>query len=143
MTQTRDLVPRRVPIIGLPHEVAAALDAQVRNGTMVSTPDDIEVRKLDHGRVAVYATMLTQRPPRKDSTFTDIGKALAFVITLAVIPIVFFALAWLALSRAGIDWASVGGLVAVGVVVMLLIVNRSNHSGACPGAAVHCKGCKG
>lgn len=128
--------------------VRRALATQQRNGIL---PEKIDVMWQDlgtgpAGRHLVAAHVIlppktAPRPKRRDSTFVDIGKALAFVSIIGATVLTFLVLAWLALTHSGINWPSVAGLIAVGLVVMLLIGNRSNHSGACPG--LHCSGCKG
>lgn len=127
--------------------VRRALATQQRNGLL---PERVDVRWQDLGITAAGRQMVAAHvilPPikprlkRRDSTFADIGKALLFVGSIGATVLTFLVLAWLALTHSGINWPSVAGLIAVGLVVMLLIGNRSNHSGACSG--LHCPGCKG
>lgn len=147
LTNNRGLVARRVPIIGRPHDVANAIEAQVRAGTMVSTPDEMQVRKMADGRVAAIVTIMTVPPPavrvpksrKNDTVAAAMGKALVFGTAVMALGLTLIATALVLISQ--IDWAHVAGFAAVALLVLMVVTNRISHSGGCTG--LHCEGCKG
>ena len=82
-----DLVPRTKAIIGTRDEVAAALRAQAGLGRLLTHPEQIPWRTLPDGRIQAAATLLVEkrRRIRRDDSFAEVLKALAFVFAVLTI----------------------------------------------------------
>ncbi len=148
MEKSQELVPIERTVIDAPDRIVAYLESARGSGRLIRHG---RATAVGADRFAVKVEVLEPRrqprrsgPARRASVLSEMGKALAFagILVLAV------ALAGVALYfalRNAFDAAAIaqfGGMVAVGAILLLVLVNRSNHSGACPGIAVHCKGCK-
>ena len=142
---SRELVPRTELIVGDEERVIRSLDTLVRNHHLLTPPRDVRLARLPDGKVATRVTILTLPPlPWRKRNPLLFGSLVAFGISVVVAGI-----AWM-IYRAvtGVIHAlggpaSLGALVIAGALLLALLANRSNHSGACPGVAVHCTGCKG
>lgn len=133
------------PIVCHPSQrdmVRAAIHAQQEAGTLPAEVD-VQWRTLRNGTLVAQVVIPARPQPRhQNSAASEIGKALAFVAALGGLGIAFVVIAFFALTHSGVDWAQVGGVVALGLIAALVLANRSNHKGACPGVAVHCSGCR-
>ena len=135
-----ELVPRQVPIVGPPHLVRATLATQHRQGLLVTDPRRVILRRNADGTVVADVTLLVAQPPWWRRR-TPVLLAGAGLVLLA-------AAGWLLVRAvvhavASIDGpAAFGGLVIAGGLLLAVLANRSNHRGACPGVAVHCRGCR-
>jgi hypothetical protein len=146
MEKSRELVPVERTVIDTQARIVAFLEHAEKDGRLVGYSHAapvgadrfaVKVRTLEPRRPA-------PRPKAKPSVAGEMGKALAFVGVLALGLVLAGVALYFALRNA-FDAAAVaqfGGIVAFGVILLLVLANRANHSGACPGIAVHCKGCK-
>jgi hypothetical protein len=123
------------PIIGRPHQVANAIEAQIKAG-VIRSPGEVTIKHLDNDIVAAY--LVPRRPRcREDSVAAAMGKALLFGLAVCalVLGVVVVVIAIVGAAR-------IAGFLAVLAVASLAVAwNRSSHSGACSG--LHCAGCKG
>ena len=133
---TTDLVPRMVPIIGNRNSVMTAITTQAYRGRLLTPLADIKLHHRPDGKTEAAVMLLV--PRRHDDTFSQVMKAFAFVLMILA-------------ASGGIVWAVVAavgpGIILASVLMFALLTlavvfNRASHSGACPGIAVHCKGCK-
>lgn len=146
-----DLVPMDRTIVGRPEQLANALQRAADQGRLIGKLNE-PVKRPD-GTYAVRVRMMTpvekKTAPEKRATtarrqpsvFAEIFKALAWVGMVGVSALGLIVGVVLMVA----SMVSVTTLVGLGVVLLavgLLLVNRSSHSGACPGVVVHCKGCK-
>lgn len=143
----KELVPRTVPIIGRPEDLARAMETQLRTNRLLTHPSQIPQRILSDGRIELRPVLLVEvaRPApapvpvrADDDPFAAIVKALAFV---AVVGALVGVAIWAIVAAVGAK-TILGGL-ALAVLICLGLANRTRHSGLCPGVAVHCKGCRG
>ena len=145
---TQALERRNETIVGSAEHLAMVLRVSHERGRLLCDPQTIRPYGRADGTWSVTVPMLLPAKPeprrRVDGdTWSQIGKALAWVAGLLLIGAGFLTLAVLALRSAlsDVNWPAV---VGVGIIVLMVLIGltRINHSGACPGIAVHCKGCK-
>lgn len=109
---------------------------------------------IGHGQPApiVLNTRPIEQPPKQVrqaspgdlSIGAAIGRAAIFVLLITFGGILLIAAAGVLFSSllTGAAWLAL--LVGAGTLTILVTlgVNRTNHSGACPGIITHCRGCK-
>lgn len=139
-----ELVLRQESIVGPERLVRATLATQYRQGRLLTPPGQIAVARRADGQVAVFVDLLVeQRPSWRKRNPLLFGFLIALACSVALIAAGWLLARAVAHAVAGIDGpAALGALVIAGALLLALLVNRSNHRGACPGIAVHCKGCK-
>lgn len=73
-----------------------------------------------------------------------VGRALIFLGLVAIGALFLIAAAGLLFASLIDGMALLGLIVGAGTLALLVTlgVNRTNHSGACPGIITHCRGCK-
>jgi hypothetical protein len=146
MEKSQELVPVERTVIDTQARIVAFLEHAEKGGRLVGCS---RATPVGTDRFAVKVRTLEPRRPAprrkaKPSVAGEMGKALAFVGVLALGLILAGVALYFALRNAfdAAAVAQVGGGLAVGAILLLILGNRVNHSGACPGIAVHCKGCK-
>lgn len=139
-----NLVPREMPIVGPPHLVREALATQARQGRLLSKPSEIVVRPVGNGEISILVRLLVpERLSWRKRNPLLFGSLVALVIAAGIFAAGWLAVAAVAKAAAAVDGpAAIGALIIVGALLLAALANRSNHRGACPGIAVHCKGCK-
>lgn len=141
---TRELVPRTTLLTGDAEHVHRTLNTLVRNHHLLTPPSDVRLSRLPDGRVSTSVTILTLPPlswRQRNPLWFGVLVGLTLSAVLAGIGwLIYRAVSGLAHALDGPT--GMGALVITGALLLALLANRSNHSGACPGIAVHCKGCK-
>jgi hypothetical protein len=152
---TQELVPKMVAVVCRPDQMDTVLRGAAKSGRLLTHPDSVRWESLGSGKLYASVEMLVpkdeiQQTRIRSARRTDwssevaapIGKALLFVGGMLAIGLTFLVMAFLVLKNAiaGIDAGMIGGILLV--LLILFAITRTNHSGACPGIAVHCKGCK-
>lgn len=139
-----ELVRRQESIVGPEHLVRATLATQYRQGRLVTPPEKVMLVRLTGGQVATLVDLLMDKPlPWRKRNPLLFGSLVALTVS-----VMLFAAGWLLIHAVMHTLATVDRPAALGVAVIAgglavaLLVNRSNHRGACPGVAVHCNGCK-
>lgn len=154
---TQDLVPRDVPIVGEPDEIAMVLRTAEQRGRPLTPRGAIKPIHLESGKYVVTVRMLAPPEPAPRPGFRarlaarhrslgqgGIGTAMMFVGILFVLGLTLLGATYLMMrgALAGVDWPKTLGAGAVAVILLYALASRANHSGACPGVAVHCRGCR-
>lgn len=141
MEKNLNLIPRQVPIVGPPNLVRATLETQLRQGRLLTHPSDITLTRNADGTVTVFASLLVEQRlswrKRNPLWFGCVVAAAMSAVLAGLAWLVYRAVTGLAHTLDGPT--GMGALVITGAVLLALLANRSNHSGACPGIAVHCK----
>lgn len=139
-----ELVLRQETIVGPEHLVRATLATQYRQGRLVTPPDQIAVARRPDGNVITFVELLVeQRVSWRKRNPLLFGSMVALSISAALFLAGALAVRWITHALANITGsAATGALIIGGVLLLAVLSNRSNHRGACPGVAVHCKGCK-
>jgi hypothetical protein len=145
MKSSTEMVAVERPVVGTASQLAEYVSKATASGSLVRFTAATE---LSSGRYMMTATVRESRPVapklKRPTVAGEIGKALAFVGAVAAFVILAGTGIFLALSSAlsGVNLSSIVGFGVILIVLGLLLVNRAGHSGACPGIAVHCKGCR-
>lgn len=152
---SRDLVPRDEIVVGTESEIETILRTSAMRGRLLTRPEVIRPREIGPGRYAVKVRMLL--PPTKLPLRTRLRKwdrahpvtsallkAMAFVLTTfaLIVGAVFAVIAMARHALAGVDAKPIIGGFLFAMGALFFLINRLNHSGACPGIAAHCSGCK-
>lgn len=139
-----ELVRKQESIVGPERLVRATLATQYRQGRLLTPPDQVALARRPDGHVVTFVDLLVeQRLPWRKSNPLLFGSLIVLAIATALFGAGWLLVRAIAHAVAGIDGPSaLGMLVIAGALLLALLVNRSNHRGACPGVAVHCKGCK-
>jgi len=152
---SRELVPRVETIVGTQHDLEMVLRVAAHRGRLLTEVEKIPVREIGPGLYAIKARMLMpdvkvplrtrlRKWDRSHPIMSAMLKAMAFAVASCalIVGAILAAIAMVRHAMAGVDTRPIVGGFVFAVIVLLILANRLNHSGACPGVAVHCPGCK-